>query len=53
MSGGGAWTIPRTKNSELWFPGLTQLLGIQSGFYRNSSLLRLTRIERVLDLLSQ
>ncbi len=53
MSGGGAWAIPKTKNRELWFPSQAKLLGIQSGFYRNNSLLRLTRIECVLDLLSQ
>lgn len=53
MSGGGAWTIPKAENTALWFSGRSQLLGIQSGFYRNKSLLRLTRIERVLDLLSQ
>jgi hypothetical protein len=52
MSGGGAWTIPKIKDGELWFPHHTQLWGIQSGFYRNRNLLRLIRIERVLDLLS-
>lgn len=53
MSGGGTWTIPKTKNTDLWSPSQTQLLGIQSGFYRNNNLLRLTRIDRVLELLSQ
>ncbi len=53
MSGGGAWAFPKTKTGELWSSTQSKLLGIQSGFYRNSSLLRLTRIERVLELLSQ
>jgi len=52
MSGGGAWTIPKIKEGEVWSPRRTQLLGIQSGFYRRSKLLRLVRVERVLDLLS-
>lgn len=52
MSGGGAWTIPKTDRGQLlWSPNRTQLIGIQSGFYGTSSLLRLTRIERVLELL--
>lgn len=52
MSGGGAWTIPKIKDGELWVPHKTQLLGIQSGFYRERKLLKLVRIERVLDMLS-
>ena len=52
MSGGGAWTIPKIKDGELWSPSQTQILGIQSGFYRNKNLLRLTRTECLLKLLS-
>lgn len=52
MSGGGAWAIPKVKEGELWSPSQTKLLGIQSGLYRERKLLRLVRIERVMDLLS-
>lgn len=52
MSGGGAWTIPKIKDGELWSPHQSQLLGIQSEFSRQRKLLRLVRVERVLDLLS-
>lgn len=52
MSGGGAWSIPKIHDGQLWYPSQTQLAGIQIGFYREKDLLVLTRIERVLDLLS-
>lgn len=52
MSGGGAWTIPNTKDGELWSPHQTQLIGIQSGVDRERKLLGLVSIERILDLLS-
>jgi hypothetical protein len=52
MSGGGAWTIPNTKDGELWSPHQAQLIGIQSGVYREKKLLGLVSIEQVLDLLS-
>jgi hypothetical protein len=51
MSGGGVWAIPKFKDGEVWSAHRTQLLGIQSGFYRNSKRLILVRIERVLSLL--
>jgi len=51
MSGGGAWTIPKIRDSELWSPDQTQILGIQSGFYRSRNLLRLTRTECLVKLL--
>lgn len=35
MSGGGAWTIPKTDGDQLlWSPNRTQLLGVQSGFFQ-------------------
>jgi len=52
MSGCGVWSIPRCKEGKLWFPHESQLLGIQSGIYRQSKLLRFVRTERVLRLLS-
>lgn len=52
MSGGGAWSVPGVTSGDLWFPGQTKLLGIQSAFSREQQLLVLVRIERVLDLLS-
>lgn len=52
MSGGGAWTLPKINQSKLWFPDQAKLVGVQVGFYRKPHLLRLVRIERVLDLLS-
>jgi hypothetical protein len=53
MSGGGAWSIPLAKKCDLWSAHKSQLLGIQSGLYRERKLLRLVRIERVLELLSR
>jgi len=52
MSGCGVWSIPRCKEGKLWSSRESQLLGIQSGIYPLSKLLRFVRIERVLSLLS-
>jgi hypothetical protein len=52
MSGGGAWALPDACADKLWAPQQSRLLGIQSGLYREKKLLRLVRIERVLELLS-
>lgn len=52
MSGCGAWSIPSLKEGKIWSPHESQLLGIQSGFYPKSKLLKFVRIEHVLNLLS-
>jgi hypothetical protein len=52
MSGAGVWKIPpRASPREIWNPGGTVLVGIQTGWYERRHLLLVTRIRRALRLL--
>ena len=53
MSGCGIWSFPKFNEEELWLPNLSKLLGIQSGWYRDSKLLAAVRIKQVWDLLDR
>jgi hypothetical protein len=51
LSGCGVWRGPSLPRDGIWSPTATELVGIQSSWYRKAGLLKATRIEKVLDLL--
>lgn len=53
LSGAGLWRPPRpAPKDRIWNPRTVTLVGIQTGWYSRSRLLKATRIERVVDLLT-
>lgn len=51
MSGCGAWSFPGAQKGQLWHAGMSQLLGILIGHYRDAKILRFVRSGRVQRLL--
>lgn len=51
LSGCGVWTRLPSGDKNLWTPNI-YLVGIQSGFFRNSQLLIATKADKILELIS-
>ena len=52
LSGCGIWRHISTEQLELWSSNL-RLVGVQTGIYQRSEVLKATRIERVIELLKE
>ena len=50
LSGCGIWTHIAPKSNEVWTSNL-RLVGVQTGIYKKSEVLKATRIEKVIELL--
>lgn len=50
LSGCGIWTHIFPEKQEIWTPNL-RLVGVQTGIYQRSEVIKATRIERVIELL--
>jgi len=53
MSGCGIFSIPEYQNGEVWNASNINLIGIQSSYYKNSNLLKITKIDYLFDILNK
>jgi hypothetical protein len=54
LSGGGIWGLPRTISRDgLWTPDITELLGIETGWFRDSRLIVGVQIQHWIDAVSR
>lgn len=52
MSGSGVWLVPEFRKGEAWDPRDAKLVGIQSSWYAGRQMLKATRVERLIALLT-